>query len=283
MATNDNEPSFVNGARQLATQARSALRDKTIWLPGVPRLQLLFKAALVRQVESLEAAVVLADADRGHSALPFVRPACEEYLWLKYLLHLEQSDAEQLVDHLGREQVLDVLRAQEHFAGEEATAGLGLGGVRARYEDAVKVRSSSRQQLGERLHWERETIKHARLPKTRYIAKQVDELSMYDFIYGASSRHVHFNVAELLRRVWGDGVVYDIGSRSFSKYFTAFALSWTSRLLAKTIVLAEPLLPGMVSRFRTDDAWIDLLPTGLMPIVTAEELSALSNAPIGAG
>jgi hypothetical protein len=278
MSTDKDEPSFLEGARSLAKQARSAFRDKAIWLPGVPRLHLLVKAILVRQMESLEAAILLAEAGRGYSALPFVRPACEEYLWLKYLLHVERGDAEELLDHLGREHVLDVLRAQEDFVGEEETARLGLGGARARYDHAVAARSSARQKLGERLQWERDTVKRSRVPTTRFVAKAVGELPMYDFIYGASSRHVHFNVAELLRRVWGAGVLYEVGSGAFAKYFTAFALSWTSRLLVKTIVLAEPLLPGTVSRFSGDDTWIQLLPPGLMPIVTAEELSAQPEA-----
>ena len=273
MSTDDKEPSFIEGARSLAKQARSAFRDKAIWLPGVPRLHPLAKAILARQVESLEAAILLADAGRGYSALPFVRPACEEYLWLKYLLLVDRGDAEELLDHLGREHVLDALRAQENFVGEEETARLGLGGARARYDDAVTVRASARQDLGTRLQWERDTVKRSRVPTTRFVAKAVGELAMYEFIYGASSRHVHFNVAELLRRVWGAGALFEVGSGSFARYFTAFALSWTSRLLVKTILVAEPLLPGTASRFGDDDTWLQLLPPGMMPIVTPEELS----------
>ncbi len=273
MADDAPNTDFLIGAQMVVKQARASIRSSTIWTTGVPKLHLLCKAALIRQTEALEAAIFLAEAGKGHAALPFVRPACEEFLWIKYLVEMQRADSELLIDHLVAEQVLHVLVAQEAFAGENTTISLGLGGKRANFQAVVDQASDARTKLGQRLRWDKRTVREARLPTTRFVAKQVAELATYDFIYAGSCRHVHFNAAELLRRVWGRDLVYEVGSASFGRYFTDFSLMWMSRFLVRLFLQAESILPGTLSRFAEDRNWTEALPRGLVPIVTAEEMS----------
>lgn len=286
MTTEDDPLALRDKAREVLERVRSASRDQALWVPGVPRLHIVAKALLARQAESLAAAIVLADAGQGAAALPFVRPACEEYFWLKYLISIDRSDAEATLDHFELEQLLAVTRAQEGFAGKAETVALGLAGFTELYEQAVAARKNSRSALAQRLNWGGKAVKQGRLPSTSFIAQQAGEGELYDYLYGATSRHVHFNVPELLRRVWGINGIYSVGSPTFYQYFTAFALFWTSRLLLDTFLASEPLLPGTVSRFlgpqgRTSIS--TLLPRWVMPIVTAEELRGVTRnvAPSG--
>lgn len=275
MTDDDLSVQLLSSARAVVARVRGACRDQVLWVPGVPRLHILARAAWLRQTESLEAAILLAEAARGYSAVPFVRPACEEYLWLKYLLTLDRSDAEQVLTHFEQEQVLDVLHAQEQFVGQTETDAVGLGGMRERYATARDNSASGRRELAKRLQWDPQAVARGKPPNMRFVAERVDELAFYKFLYGATSRHVHFNVAELMRRVWGANAVYRVGSESFSRFFTAFALSWLARILVQTVVVTEPLLPGTVARFEqkgAGDVDLDLVLGRIMPIVTIDEL-----------
>ena len=283
MLTGEADAKLLKEAREITVHVREAVRGKALWFPGVPVLQVLSQAAIVRQTECLESAVVLAEAGRGYAALPFVRPACEELLWFKYLVQLDPDDAEAVVNHSARRQMFESLRAQERFAGAEETAALGLAGVRERHEKAIEDRRSALRTLGIRLGWDKRTTSRGRLPTARFIAEKANELRLYDFIYGASSRHVHFNVPELMRRVWGRDGVYEVGSLAFSRYFGAFALGWCSHLLVRTVLEVEPVLPGTASRFRCALSAEQLAPPDLVPIVTAEEVAGGTHESTDAG
>ena len=50
---------------------------------------LLCRCVLRRQFDALEAIVNLAHRREGHSSVPLLRPACEEFLWIKYLRTLD--------------------------------------------------------------------------------------------------------------------------------------------------------------------------------------------------
>lgn len=283
MSPNEPVATLLSNARAMAARVRGAVRGQSLWLPGVPFLHVLCQAAIIRQAECLESAIVLADADRGYAALPFVRPACEEFIWIKYLLQLNRSDAEAVIAYSAQWQVFESLRAQKQFVGSKEMDALGLTGMFERRKSALAVQRQAIAELGTRLGWDNLTISRGRLPTARFIAKKAGQLRLYDFIYGASSRHVHFSVAELARRAWGRGGIYEIGSHSFTTCFTSFALGWCSHMLLRTVLATEPTLPGTVSRFRSTLTAEDELPPALVPIVTADELTKDMSGPPGAG
>lgn len=50
---------------------------------------LVCRCVLRRQCEALEAIVNLVSSGEAHSSVPLLRPACEEFLWGKYLRTLK--------------------------------------------------------------------------------------------------------------------------------------------------------------------------------------------------
>jgi len=56
---------------------------------------------------------------------------------------------------------------------------------------------------------------------------------MYEFLYHASSRVVHFSVPELMRRIWGRPGEMTIASNLYEKYWADFSLYWGGWIYAQ--------------------------------------------------
>lgn len=70
---------------------------------------------------------------------------------------------------------------------------------------------------------------------------------MYDRIYYATSRTVHFNVIELLRRTWfKKGEPISVTSNHYERYWASFALAWVpTTCSAGAPTLTQP--PGLAT------------------------------------
>jgi hypothetical protein len=82
--------------------------------------------ALTRQFESVQAALELAKITLGHLSVSFIRPALEEYLWLKYLAGLDRSIASYFYLILGIRDVLRSVEATDEYIGDEGMAKVGF-------------------------------------------------------------------------------------------------------------------------------------------------------------
>jgi len=207
-----------------------------------------------------------------------LRAACEEYLWIKYLARLSRVNAEQLVTLLLQSETTDSLKAQDDYVGRRVTKELGLEDERAASEAGIPLLKKQRKALGLKLRWEPRIIENGKLPSIAFIAKAVDETGLYQFLYHASSRYVHFSPVELLRRAWGRTGNVSVSSAHFSDYWGDFVLYWGVTLFIKTIpelvnlgldISDESLKP-------IGDAIIEAAKSigehGAVPIITAVEL-----------
>src|SRR5258708_35247688 len=77
------------------------------------------------------------------------------------------------------------------------------------------------KEIGKQLHWPNKPM--SLMPSMAWLSRQVNRERDYKFLYHATSRFVHFTPGELFRRVWGRQGQVDIGSTTFSEYWTAFA------------------------------------------------------------
>jgi hypothetical protein len=67
------------------------------WESHLPIVHVICRAAACRQYEALRAALCLVDNNHGECAVPLLRPAIEEGLWLRYLESIPREDAESLL------------------------------------------------------------------------------------------------------------------------------------------------------------------------------------------
>ena len=70
------------------------------WLPEHGYLILVRTAVWRRQYDALNATIHLIDHDLGYAAVPLLRPACEELIWICYLKAIPHDAAERLVQCL---------------------------------------------------------------------------------------------------------------------------------------------------------------------------------------
>ena len=245
------------------------------WSPSDGFLPIVYRSIFRRQFESLDVISHLVASEKGYAAPPLLRPCCEELIWVKYLTSIAKSDAEQLVQCVTAVEMFDSLKAQDDFAGRSVTKDLGLLPALKRAEHGNGTIRSKLKTLGEKLNWECRVTRNSRLPSTKWLAKTTKQTDVYNFIYHATSRFVHFSGAELLRRVWGRPGSVSVRSIHFRDYWGAFALYWGLRLfLDSTIELYNQL--GMPED-EVDGAQLlaaaqRIGEHGQVPIITAEEL-----------
>jgi hypothetical protein len=100
----------------------------------------------------------------------------------------------------------------------------------ARAQELGDNARQSVKDVGKRLGWKARPL----FPTAAYIAEVVGEKELYELIYHATSRTVHFSVGELFRRAWGDKDVLNITSKDMNRYWSRFALYWGIRVLVLT-------------------------------------------------
>lgn len=233
-------------------------------------------AVLRRQFDSLEAISHLVAAGRGHAAPPLLRPTCEELIWISYLGSIPDGDAEELVLSEAYFDALELLEVQHANSGQAVMTELGL---LSEYEKFVARKKASRARiraLGKKLGWHPQTIRAARRPSVSWLARKTGREDVYDYIYSATSRFVHFNVHGLLRLAWYKPGSVSVRSEHFRDYSGAFSLQWGFRLFLESIIELSKT-PGFPSGGMSE---ADLLSAverisalGKVPVITAEELA----------
>lgn len=241
------------------------------WHPTDGLRSIFPRAALCRQYESLEAIVDLTSAQRSHAGVPLLRPACEELLWLRYLNTLCAEHVEAILVYMTQDEYLASIRAQEQYAGRTVMRNMGLAPHLDHLERTSQERSANMSTLGKLLNWPRRNIKEGTLPSMRFVAKATDNLKLYQFLYHATSRFVHFSGAELCRRAWGGPGNMSVSSQHFHDYWGAFSLFWGLRVFIQTTLQCPACDYGLVDDGEALLNAIDAL-GGAIPIVTAEEL-----------
>ena len=248
--------------------------SNTTWSPSDGFLFLIVRAILRRQFEALEAIAGLVKGGKAYVAGPLLRPACEELIWTKYLLQIPQETAERLVVTVASKELLANLSAQDKYAGRKVTEELGLLPYLERSRGRKAAHRKTLEELSTELGWPVREGQGAELPSIYWIAKQTEQLRVYNFIYHATSRFVHFSVTELLRRAWGHPGTVSITSEHYRDYWGHFSLYWGLNLFIDTAIeIAQGLsVDATIDEAAFLDAAERIGEFGAVPIITADEL-----------
>ncbi len=276
---------------QLVESVRALLACLSPWIDEVSVLDwdgtagfapILRRSVLRRQFEALQVTVELVESEHGYAAVPLLRPACEELLWLRYLEKRTTDDARLLAECLVQSGLLRDLEAQAGEVGEEEMMAMGLGPAHKACRPRAPVVAEKLRGLGKRLGWPDRVVSQGNAPSTWFIAKDTDSESLYRFLYHATSRYVHFSPVELVRRGWGQPGSVELSSRTYEPIWAAFALSWSPRVLAWSMNAASNSLEaeGVSEPDHTavQEALNRITDLPLIPLVTPEELDWHSMA-----
>ena len=205
------------------------------WDPADGVLSIICRAVLRRQFDSLEAISQMVAQEKGFLVGSFLRQKCEEFIWIKYLVSIPPNCAEQLVKTIVEGEVYGLLDAQDNAMGSSETEKLGL----APYLEEMRESKGSRQDsfctLAKELNWPKP--ESGRTPPMLWLAKKVGEKQIYELIYNATSRFVHFSPTELVRLVKdlnGSGKL-SVRPIDLNLYRGAFSLYWGAHIFLYTI------------------------------------------------
>lgn len=240
---NNYEPSnladLIDGCRRLHEWVTVLLDD----LPPMSMPEVLLdpfrfvgRAIALRQNTALHAAVALALADLGHAALPMVRPACDELIWVTYLGGLTREQREPLIIAWESVESGRSVQSQANYIGKVEMGKLGMNRAFVNLtQQRSAVGKAHLRKLGDQLGWPRE-LDHLP-PSTGWIASRVDKHRLYDFLYSATSKGVHFAPSEYFRSGWSDSPTGPVrpAAEPYKRYRLMFVLHWLAELLLETL------------------------------------------------
>ncbi|HEV7567358.1 MAG TPA: DUF5677 domain-containing protein [Microbacteriaceae bacterium] len=258
-----------------------AIDELSVCTLGASITSVVMRASLRRQAESLTAIGRLVASDEGFAAVPLLRPACEELIVGRYLALVSPSQSDAILQACAVKQVAHSLAAQRAMVGDDVIERLGLTDYLLRSTSKSEAADENFTRLRVELGWP--AFRQAPgLPSTKWMARKTGSLDLYEYLFHATSRTVHFSVAELLRRAWyrDDGEI-TISSSQFERHWAAFALYEGSLLLAETAIVVWNVLEslGEGAPFDSLEQAAVLSATerigkhGRVPIITALELA----------
>jgi len=245
---------------------------------------LAINAALRRQLESLRAAVLLAQQDLGHLAVAFVRASLEDVMYLGFFVSLDLEASQKLFKLLGSWDGLRSLLAQRAYVGDDVMATLWY--PRGFLEDAQSRRDEVRIEL-RALQKEYGWV-GGDLPSGSWIADRARQRPLYDYLHAATSRALHFSAGEIMRRGWGaPGGKLITDKPEFREHLAAFALDQLVHLFAATWNVAMPLMDSAGISSDDELSWGDVEPVlsriselGNVALVHAHEWNLTPEGPL---
>lgn len=248
------------------------------WKTSMGFWTILCRCVMRRQYDALESIVDSVERGQGHSAVPLLRPACEEFLWVKFLRGIDEKNRETIIWAKAQIEVGDTVANQFQYIGEKGMKNLGFraGFVKKRLAQRTQAQQEMKS-VGKKLNW---NLKKGLFPSVASIARTVGEERTYRLIYSATSRAVHFNVAELYRRAWGTKERVTISSLNMNRYWSHFCLFWGWGLFALILKeISEEFEKNNwpISNFADDAEMKKLIEewakAGPVSIITAEEMN----------
>jgi len=271
----------MNDIEQLSAPTSQLINVLSPWMQHVRILDwdgtqgfapILKRSAIIRQFDALKVILKLVSDECGYAAVPLLRAACEELLWLSYFHTLSTDDSKLLAELLVKRGLLEDLEAQAGEVGADVMQELGLLAQLQFHRTQESAITDKLKELGKRLSWP----KNRTVPSTWFIAKATNSEKLYSFLYHATSRYVHFSPVELGRRGWGRPGRLEIASEPYERIWALFSLSWGTRLFGLTLNavledfvaqgVPEPDHKGLQTTFEA------IADVPLIPIITPEEL-----------
>ncbi|MGK8525063.1 hypothetical protein ACRS6B_27570 [Nocardia asteroides] len=284
----DSEARLAVVEEWLASLRQGLVVGDWTWEAVASDLRLLAVNYIIRrQLEALEATVVLAKSGFGHLAGGFIRPALNELLWIDWIKDLPKAAAHELLLDLGRYEAVRSLVAQRDFVGDQMMQKLWypvafldtVAGQESELKGELKKR-------GEALGWGTRVS-----PPADWVAERTGRGPLYRYLHSATSRSLHFSMGEAMRNGWGEhrGVLTTI-KPEFRSNRADFALYQLPRLFQDTLVTCDSLHEAAGIEFEVEDdgqarriltASENLAACGAIPLVHACEWNLGPDGPVG--
>jgi Family of unknown function (DUF5677) len=211
------------------------VRETSKFIPiSTPRLQIIAAAALVKNFE-FNLCVTNQDTEATSFFLqPTLRGLCEDAIVLKYLIEkIDNEDANLLIDIWMSQQTLESIDKQSNFFCKNRPLQPILSrNVQSQSNSPRPRLNPLRQKLNSikiKYGWQQDKDR----PSVSHMAKACGLDEVYDYIYAATSRTVHFSPSVLFRMGWGPenpDQLYTSSTAHFNGFYAAFNVFYGSYL-----------------------------------------------------
>lgn len=205
--------------------------------------------------------------------MPTLRSITEELISLKFILDKYKGDKNDLLVTFANKNCSESIMAQEEFfkknkPNQEIVNRKILGNQMFDLDDKLK-------QL-----WKDHGLNDRSFPSVAYMATESKLIKLYNYLYAATSKQVHFNPHDLMRLGWTENIkerpiVHTFSIKHFEKYYESFNIYYASFLFVEMTKAFKTFLK-LDNKFMKDVQKIEevMNSIGRIPeLVTFEELN----------
>lgn len=190
---------------------------------------IVVQASYVKQLEYLYQISLKENKSNIFFFMPVMRGACEDLIALKYIDKTFQLDKNEIVNLLMNQENYAKLKAQNHFFDKYKSEQTVL--THKIYPSYKPIRNKISELL------EKNGIKNNKLPPVESMAKEVDLIDIYNYLYIAATDLVHFRVGPLLKMGWSatknDKKTFKFSTKNFNNYYFNFLAFYSTFLFVE--------------------------------------------------
>ena len=166
--------------------------------------------------------------------LSSLRSITEELIAFKYIMLRYSGDKNELISTYANKNCYDSVIAQQNFFKK-------IGSEQRIMNDALipDILKEASQKLKE--FWQNEGLnKEREFPTVAHMAVDGKLIKLYDYLYSASSSHVHFNPHIILRTGWTENMnerpqIHKFSTNNFDEYYEKFIIYYGSFLFIEMV------------------------------------------------
>ncbi len=217
--------------------------------------------AIVRRVhDALSATTMTANTPSRASARVHLRTLCEDLIFVKWILGLNEDVATEYLQRSARVDVLRTIEAQLEFL-PDAYRSLDTEVPELGFHDPKAALEQAREEYAEFCKaqgWGK------RGPSVRDMAEASEILSEYRFFYFLSSKAVHSNLHEIGRMAWSNRHTISISSRPFAGVHADLAVVYGTWLFGEVIEAVASRFPpiGQLAASEAYAVWLAIVLVG---------------------
>tara|TARA_Y100000815_G_C13285215_1_gene478537 strand:- start:113 stop:979 length:867 start_codon:yes stop_codon:yes gene_type:complete len=166
--------------------------------------------------------------------LSSLRSITEELIAFKYIILKYSGDKNELISTYAHKNCYDNIIAQQNFFKQIGSQQPIMN--EALIPEMIKEASNDLKKI-----WEREGLNKKRdFPSVAQMATDGKLIKLYDYLYSASSSHVHFNPHIILRTGWSEDLnerpqVHKFSTNNFDQYYEDFTIYYGCFLFVEMI------------------------------------------------
>jgi len=239
------------------------------------------KAALVKNYDFNSYVARLKSKSHSFYLTATLRGICEDIIVLKAVYGLPSNDRAEIVTHYQMSNVYEGVKNQGRFFEEFRDTQPVLG-----ISEADSKQEEEEQRIAEIYARNGIPGNKGGKPSVRQLAKNRDLLVLYDFLYSATSKWVHFSPQILFRMGWGPenkpDATFTFSTKHFAEYYAQFNLIYGAYLFInfhdsfKTYLDFKAEFSGYAEEIRRNIDGIWRWPE----LVTYEEMNQPAPSPI---